>query len=47
MNKKYEALLNKGDKTEEEFLDEYEWKYLLKRLKKLLIINSPDIDLTK
>lgn len=29
-----ETLLNKKDKTEEELLDESEWKYLLKRVKK-------------
>jgi len=29
-----DTLLNKEDKTEEELLDESEWKYLLKRLKK-------------
>ncbi|WP_326909884.1 helix-turn-helix domain-containing protein [Sedimentibacter sp. MB31-C6] len=34
-NGKYnETLLNKKDKTEEELLDESEWKYLLKRVKK-------------
>ncbi|MGB4440443.1 MAG: helix-turn-helix domain-containing protein [Sedimentibacter sp.] len=29
-----ETLLNKEDKTDEELLDESEWKYLLKRVKK-------------
>lgn len=29
-----ETLLNKKDKTEEELLDEYDWKYLLRRIKK-------------
>lgn len=34
-NGKYnETLLNKKDKTEEELLDESEWKYLLKRVKR-------------